>query len=779
MRETRKSIVAIVLVISLLPLNFVFAQDTTDPDSTAGSVVAENGVSSESSSSTESPEPLNNDGGDETSQDLGSNDGASSEEGKPEGIAIDENNFPDTTLRETIKGVDNGDGILTDEENSNITSFYIADYEGRTEFNLAGIEKLKNINEIYISTEIHGKKISIINIENLGKLPNLQGLSLKNVNLPKEFGNVSLPKLINLYSYDTELDLKSYNGMPELLNMNVTALSKESLMSIDKLPKLETLSLSNGWNVKSFDDLKSHSNLQNLYISKSNIGTLAGISRFPRLSRLSIEGGSIDNIGNISNEAPETLKNINIQDQSVESNRGYKVGQPYKVDRVNLGELSNRGNLNINPTGDGEFTDDGIVWNERILNSYSISYNDNIDDRYIRYNGKVNNIYPIDYENGEWIKAVVRSSFVETFVKDNKLVKTIRTLANGTGENHDSLFANKLVVDGKEYTYSYSYGNDSTAKIYYIDRNLDEITDIQISPENTTRYIKRDGNNFVLKTVSEYDINGKKLKKEEISYIKDGGIRHDVTYTNLSDEPINNIEIYQMLDTMLNEDDTVPIYADGKGNAYIYATDFTLYLQKIGEVGNIISGQYAQGPIDESAKKAEEYKRGDVLLRDLDTAIYYGTGLMNLEPNQSHTYSYSETIYTEIPTIKVQDKTINVNENWDVNEHLIGIYNQEGEELSKDKLEIIHNVDTSVAGEYEITFVYNKVYSANAKLTVIGKTENEETISTPKIEKKKVDTVKTFNKNMVKTGDNTNIIVIASLLLASVIGVLILFKRKK
>lgn len=46
--------VTIVLVISLLPLNFVFAQDTTDPDSTAGSVVAENGVSSESSSSTDS-----------------------------------------------------------------------------------------------------------------------------------------------------------------------------------------------------------------------------------------------------------------------------------------------------------------------------------------------------------------------------------------------------------------------------------------------------------------------------------------------------------------------------------------------------------------------------------------------------------------------------------------------------------------------------------------------------------------------------------------------------
>lgn len=762
----KKIAILLIFIITLLPTINVFAEEVANNlDNEAAPVENNNNANNDVA------EEPNLDSANNVPNEDAENPSAADPEPKPEPkklFQINEENLPGSAIRMLALNYDNnGDGWIDEEENASITSFsynYTQDNEGVID--IRGIEKLNNISLIYLYSNIENS-VTFKGLKELESLKSLNSISFGKIKVPREFKSLSLKSLENVAA-DTEVKISDFTNLNNLINLEIKSSLDDNLSGINSLPKLESLLIKEANNIKSLELASDNTTLRNLVLRNSILKELKGIESYKNLEGIEIAKGFIYDLSNLNLLDREKLNYVHIHDQLIRSNKRFIVGQPFKVDDVKFPvEVSGSKVTKEFFSADSIVDEDNITWNEKSFKNYDFSYSqyiesteDNLATKNLSYSGRVYDISPIDYEDGEWLKGYVGTILAETFIKDKKPINVFRQF-NSTSIK-DSLFSNTFLVDGKSYTYSYSNGNDSTSLLYF--KNNDSEISNSINPENTELFVKKEDGKYYLKTKSFYRINDKLLQKEETSYVKDDGIVHDVTYTNLSEEPMSNIKIAQMLDTMLNEDDAVPIYADGRGNAYIVAPTFALYLEKLGEKGNIISGKYAVGPESDTAKEAKDYEKGYTLLEGYDTAIYYSTGLFSLEPNQSFTYSYKETIYTEIPKIKAEDKTINVNDPWDPLDQLIGIFNGNEEELDKSKVEITHNVDTSIPGVYYITYTYNNIYSKTVKLTVLPKDSKE---------------VKIKKVTVPNTGDKNSVYLYSVMLMVALISVGLLIRTRK
>lgn len=635
----------------------------------------------------------------------------------PSGLAINEENFPDSFFRDSIKNHDQDqDGYLSDDEINVITemSFYLDSQEN---LNLAGIEKLTKI----ATFQIYGRgKERVINLENLHlleRLPELNTVYISRTTINDSFKQLRLPQLTHIYSEYTNINsLSDLTNFSNLKIINMQGSRDSNLHLVNNYQQLTSLGISS--DTMSLSIPEENHTIQELSIYSRINSSIEGFDKFKKLTSLYIQGGQISDLSPIDiNNLPAELKQITITGQEVESNNKYEVNVNYSpLSDISLPIGLDKNNISSLYSNGGTVVDEELLWTDKTVQAYSINVQHYNDPIRIEYGASVSGIYPKDYIEGEWL-FLKGGNVKERFTtEEGKTFDLYRSL-HGGGASH---FANRFVTDGKNYTYSYMNGSDSTSALYVV-KEGENFSD-RVYPSDVKTYFKKDGERNILKTVSKLIIDGKEIQKEEISYVSGKSIHHDVTYTNLSDQAISDYRIYQMLDTMLNEDDAVPIYADGKGNAYIHASDFTLYLEKVTE-GNIISAGYTAGPLDpDTAKTVKDYPYGTELLKNIDTAIYYGTEKFSLNPGESYSYSYRETIYIEKPILKASDKKILEGEAWDPFTQFEGVYDQYGRPLDRSKVEVYHQANPAKAGVYNITFVYDKVYSTVVKLTVIGVT---------------------------------------------------------
>ena len=148
------------------------------------------------------------------------------------------------------------------------------------------------------------------------------------------------------------------------------------------------------------------------------------------------------------------------------------------------------------------------------------------------------------------------------------------TIILNAPKNSDNLMVANHILDTKkktEYTYSYLNGSASTSGFGYINTTDDKL--FPLSGNNNGYYKVSDGKDEVLaeNNFSNYD-NDVRVT-EDILVNNSGYIVHKVSFKNISSFKLGQRKYYALLDTMLNDNDYIPIYKDNYSGAFISNTD--------------------------------------------------------------------------------------------------------------------------------------------------------------------------------------------------------------
>ncbi|MEG9272869.1 hypothetical protein V6S58_07300, partial [Streptococcus thermophilus] len=245
------------------------------------------------------------------------------------------------------------------------------------------------------------------------------------------------------------------------------------------------------------------------------------------------------------------------------------------------------------------------------------------------------------------------------------------TIILNAPKNSDNLMVANHILDTKkktEYTYSYLNGSASTSGFGYINTTDDKL--FPLSGNNNGYYKVSDGKDEVLaeNNFSNYD-NDVRVT-EDILVNNSGYIVHKVSFKNISSFKLGQRKYYALLDTMLNDNDYIPIYKDNYSGAFISNTDMLLYTNIISQ-GNSYAlnwqERYTQNS-DVQINNNSTYKKPlvyndllkqnvSVLKDNVDTAIRYVTPSVSLSPQESIDIIFTESVFSkkEIENIKKND----------------------------------------------------------------------------------------------------------------------------
>ena len=437
--------------------------------------------------------------------------------------------------------------------------------------------------------------------------------------------------------------------------------------------------------------------------------------------------------------------------------------------------------------------------------------------------------------DNQWIEM----SYGDTYVMTNTFTRNginykVETTVKKSNLNEANVIYN--LNNGKRYTYSYSDGSGSTSNFYYLTGSMYN----RLSSNSTIYYRsgQLDGNNCVQKKIVD---NNKKIELIITTTVTDNGeIRHTYNVTNIGDVALENTSFIAMLDTELNNDDYIDLYANGNNGIYMSIEDLTLYVEPVEGITKLFAGEwdlYYYDDIDGEQYTTSGFGKnsGELLATNVDTAVYMGQDVVRLEAGESVSFTYQERIVTSneerpIPNYTVRIQHIN-QEGVILNEEFITgsegqtytvnpnqyegyeLYNVVGETTgiySQDGVQIIFNYgiprpehtitvkhiaeDGTVLFEESLTGKEGTSYTVAAKEfegyvfeSVVGETtgvygeDDVEIVFNYTVEEKIATPTPTTPTNPI-TGDDTTIVPILIVFGISVVGVIIIFivkKRKK
>ncbi|MGY3743629.1 KxYKxGKxW signal peptide domain-containing protein [Leuconostoc inhae] len=198
----------------------------------------------------------------------------------------------------------------------------------------------------------------------------------------------------------------------------------------------------------------------------------------------------------------------------------------------------------------------------------------------------------------------------------------------------DNLMVANHVIDitsNTDNTYSYTRGSAQTSGFGYIDT-----TPVEIDSTGTDEdYSVSKNNNFIL---VKHSFESSSIQVSEKLLVNDSGyIVHKVSFKNMSDTQLEPRQYYALLDTMLNDNDYIPIYKDNHAGAFISDDDILLYTNMISNGNSYAldwqnrSSQNSDVLIDDSNNQAvivnNKLLNQDVkvIKENVDTAIRYVT----------------------------------------------------------------------------------------------------------------------------------------------------------
>ncbi|PJM78565.1 InlB B-repeat-containing protein [Bifidobacterium scaligerum] len=221
------------------------------------------------------------------------------------------------------------------------------------------------------------------------------------------------------------------------------------------------------------------------------------------------------------------------------------------------------------------------------------------------------------------------------------------------------LFSSVISQGNNTYTYSYRTGESATSYVYQsVNGGFVDLTPVD-DPQYAVIPNGRGGTDVkvVNKLQSADDENLTLTATELFTVTTNGNLKHTVTYTSTGSTPVTGA-ILQTLDTDLNGDDHITVYANGHGGAYIASHDFTLTAEKLDGTARLLAGRWNH---PETGRDVSSLN--GVVSTNQDTSIFYESGQLNLAQGASYTMSFQETVYKageDVPDA-VESHTLNFN----------------------------------------------------------------------------------------------------------------------
>lgn len=587
-------------------------------------------------------------------------------------VALTTQNFPDSHFLEYLRQFDtNNDEVLDATELQQISVLYV----DKNVKDLTGVNLLKHVGNISITG-------SIIDTLTIDGLENLTSLSISRSSHVVHLNLSNLPQFTNLFVEYAGLSSLEFKNTPEVSRISTPGNELENL-DVSQLSKLTTLDISHN-PITDFDHLKLNlTSLSNLIVNE-----------FKDFSALKYFG---DTILEISNKL--TIPTVKTYDEAtntfafpVKLPEGFNISETFDMFTFNGDRI----------VADEKFEANKSTFVRKTNNKIALSLSLDLEDR----------IKPMN----DWISIQGSFTRLENYVRDNMEYEVYRKLISG-GNIHFSNFFVQPKIQSLN-TYVYQHGSSSTARAYIKYGENDEVNNY-LDHSNAEYSYKYINGKLYLRTI----ISGMGIELEEISYISDfGSVEHTLNIKNTTNNPLINFQLRQQLDTELNGFDHVPVIAYGKKSTYIESSRFFMGIEA-GENSEMYVGTYSD---PYNSKPMANESHGTVLVKDRDTAIFYTSPVMTLEPNVTFTMKYRENFYykEEKPTFKelitAKSLTIYEGDSWKAQDHFVIAKNASGEPVAFEMITTKTLANPNVAGVYDITFMWNDVQET-VQLTVLKK----------------------------------------------------------
>ncbi|WP_461239791.1 Ig-like domain-containing protein [Paucilactobacillus sp. N302-9] len=241
------------------------------------------------------------------------------------------------------------------------------------------------------------------------------------------------------------------------------------------------------------------------------------------------------------------------------------------------------------------------------------------------------------YKNDSNWTLTDKTANISVTTNDNKYKITLYAYSQGnvmTGADRPLVSVTvQSLEDPKQTanTYAFKQGSGHTSRYFYVDSNGKMTGFGTTNVDNVVYYINENaaGGPKLAKVMTSG--NGIQIA-EEVQIKLSGSISHSLKFFNKGTTVLNNVKFGVLMDTALNDDDNISIYADGADGAYITNGNLTLYSSPSDETnvyagqfgnvgGNTVQNSYSISmatPVSAAGKDAQS-----VLLSNVDTTILY------------------------------------------------------------------------------------------------------------------------------------------------------------
>ncbi len=537
------------------------------------------------------------------------------------------------------------DNKLTSFILSDLPKLNTAEFIGNSTITSLTIRNLPLLNTLGLTIN----SLQQLTMENLPALRNLyiNNSSMRSVEL------ANFPVLNYLSVSDNALLTSiSVRDMSSLTDLSVSGNSALGTVEVNNLPAILYLNFSNNA-FKTFT-LDNYPTLTSLYLYDNEI-TAVNISNMPALNYLDISGNRIRDLRNIQTASLSALANIVAYNQIFDDPPRVTVNQP--TDLLALydpsgalipWQLPGTAGVNyvLNSPGNVTWLTGGLKSLNANYSATRLSYSAIV--RQTVLNPDAEGWTLLDGLTDQ-VDNIIHNSFTRgdfAFTVSSGVTSVNRDRAVTLNENQRITNLNT----GSVYTYTYSYGNGVYSNVRALQE--DNYWDL-ISSDIPKIYIRinADGSEE-MKRVDENTAQG--FKVETITSVtQNGEIRHKVTLTNVSGIDMVDVEPILHIDTQLNNNDAINIYATGGGGVYMEAGGITLFGEPLEGTSLVYGGQYnttAKSDFQNETRVHSAWGRnnGDILAENVDSAMYFGPSpIALLADGESISFSYQERIFTQ------------------------------------------------------------------------------------------------------------------------------------
>ena len=237
----------------------------------------------------------------------------------------------------------------------------------------------------------------------------------------------------------------------------------------------------------------------------------------------------------------------------------------------------------------------------------------------------------------------------------NDLSYTIEVNAPSSDYYVQPLIANVVINDNDDtaWTYSFAHGSASTSwPLYVNDDTAPYYNELRVSPP--MYFMKQSDDALSVAVVGIANVSGNDLPEinysEVLDVTNDGRLIHNVTITNISGEVLPSIGFTQSVDTMLNDDDYIPIISNGTNSVYIDSGEFRLYLEML--KGDLMeAGPWPDYHEREGYVPVNSYSADQTIVDGVDTDVSYSLNRADFQPDTSVTIGYQERLLAPVEIV--------------------------------------------------------------------------------------------------------------------------------